>query len=221
MKWLLALGAAVFVVYWLVRRRAASSSVLEARIATSDALHYSVAFVELCPGVQPVEYVWLCILLAAKLLYNMGKDQKQAEAKTHLLDIIRTLGATDLWRAGNLVVEALEPIEIATKEASGSRLVTARVIYVNPMLRHIWTTIPLSWFEHQFPHSFLAVVQTSLPKLNDILRDRLQGALAKMSELYDGNEWDPASLKSLAQVPSLAFWDARIIVRDRNSVRPV
>ena len=116
MKWVLGIAAALVAAYWVLRRRAVGN-LLEARISTPDGLHYSVEFVELHAGAQPVEYVWLCILLAAKLLYNMGNDHKQADAKVHLLWLITILGGTDLSRGSSLVDATLEPIEVSDRKS--------------------------------------------------------------------------------------------------------
>lgn len=130
---------------------------------------------------------------------------------------MRRLGAIDLRRAVNLPAEMREAIEIVTKAPRGSKTIIVKVRYVNACRRTSWTTIPLRWFNPELPRSFLAVVQGCLPKLDDDLRDRLQGALVRMLELYDEPQWDCVSLKSLAEVPCLAFSDARIIVRDPAS----
>ena len=85
-------------------------------------------------------------------------------------------------------------------EHTGKKIV-AKVAYVNAGIRFIWTSVPLNWFEYQFPHSFLAVVHAVLPRLDKMLRQRLQGSLARMAELYLEDGWDPASLDALNQFP--------------------
>ena len=207
------IGTAIVIialVIWFIRRRSSYIYLLEATVATSNAQDYYVTFRELHPETKPIEYVWLCLLLASKLLYNMGKDRKQAEAKSLSHNLIRILGNTNLAEIDNVVEITGQPLRVLdVSQPPPGKTIVGKLAYVNPLKRLIWTSIPVTWFEYQFPYTFLAVVEASLPKLDKMHRDRLQESLSRMAKLYAGGS-DSASLAALYQVPDLAFADATI-----------
>jgi len=200
----------IVVVVWIIRKRNSYMYLLEAKVVTKNAQDYSVRFRELHPETKPIEYVWLCLLLASKLLYNIGNDRKQAEAKSLLHDLIGVVGNTNLSDIDDVVQVTGQPIRVLDSPESSGKTIVAKLAYLNPMTRLIWTSLPATWFEHQFPHTFVAVVQATLPKLDTVHRQRLQGSLSRMAELYAEGS-DTASLTALNEVPHLAFTDAKVI----------
>ena len=201
----------IALVIWFIRRRGSCIYLLEATVVTSNAQDYYVTFREPHPETKPIEYVWLCLLLAAKLLYNMGKERKQAEAKSLLHDLIRILGNTKLSEIDNVVQITGQPLRVVdVSQPPPGKTIVSKLAYVNPLKRFIWTSIPITWFEYQFPYTFLTVVNAVLPKLDKMHRDRLQGSLARMAELYAERN-DSHSLSASLEVPHLAFADAKEI----------
>lgn len=213
MKLLLVILSLVIIgIVWLLRQRARYMYVLRASVSTSDGFRHFVGFEHLHPETKPVEYVWLCLFFAAKMLYNMGNQEKHEEARELLLGLIAAVGETDLVGSDDIIQETLQPIEVFPGQPDrGAKTIAAKVAYFNPMSRYIWTSLPYACFTFQFPHSFLAIVQASLPKLDTMLRHRLQGSIARMAELYEEGAWDPASLHALKNVPLLAFLEAKVI----------
>ncbi len=208
MKIAIALGL-LLVVAWIVNRRRQYTYVLEAKITTPDGAYYAVSFGDLRSDAKPIEYVWLCILLPAKLLFVAGNEQKQADAKSRLLSLISIIGRTDLSGTVDLVAVTGDPIDVRIDGESNGKTITAKLAFVNPMRRFIWTSLPMTWFMYQFPHSCLAVVQASLPSLDAMHRQHLQRGLSRLAELYLDEGWDPSSPKTLANAPLIAFRDAK------------
>jgi hypothetical protein len=185
--------------------------VLETTVVTSDGHAYYVAFRSLHDEANPIEYVWLCLMLASKLLYVIGNQRRQQPAKAMLREFIQRIGDTRLAET-DTVADLAGPklrVFLANPPPSGKTII-GRLAYVNPAKRLIWTSIPVVWYENQFPHTFLAVVDAALPALDRFHRDRLQGSLARMAELYAEGR-DSSSLAELMKVPRLAFMEAKVV----------
>jgi len=203
----------LLVVVKMIRVRLSRFYVLEALIGSEDDEVYNVVFRKIHPDMQPVEFVWLCLLLAAKLLYVMGNDAKQADAKRLLLATIALVAHTPLATTDDLLGQLKGDLKVdTTVPSSRARVIKARIAYVDVATRTIWTSLPFVQFVLQYPCAWLATVQASLPHLNETLRDRLQGALLRMDQLYREEGWDPATLRSLQYVPTMAFNEAKVVV---------
>lgn len=201
----------VLVIWYIRRIRGSYMYLLEAKVVTSDAQDYYVTFRELHPETKPVEYVWLCLLLASKLLYIMGNDPQYAVAKRLFHDLIRKLGNTNLSGIEDVVKITGNQIRVLdVSEAPPGKTIVAKLAYVNLFQRMLWTSLPVTWFASQFLHTFISVCDAALPKLDTMHRDRLQGSLARMAELYAEGR-DPASLAALLEVSHFAFNEAKVI----------
>ena len=203
-----ALVVGIVLVVWFVRQRSSYMYILQAEIVAISPDSYSVSFQNLHPEAKPIEYVWLCLQLAAKLLYNIGNDPNQANAKRQLMELIRVLGETDMSNDVDLIEITGRSIQVTEKPVTSGKKIVAKLAYVNPITRLIYTSLPVTWFDSQFPDTFLAVVYTALPKLDELCRARLQGSLARMSEIYS-YEADSSTLTALREVPHRAFIEAK------------
>ena len=200
----------VLVVIWFIWQCSRYMYVLQASVVARNPGEYSVKFEELHPETKPIEYVWLCLQLAAKLLYNMGNDPNQAETKHTLNSLIGILGDTDLSGDVNVLNTAGRSIRVSEDATTSGKKIVAKLAYVNPMTRLIWTSLPVTWFEHQFPDTLIAIVHTAIPRLDEVCRQRLQGSLARMAEIY-AEGTDSSTLDALREVPHRAFMEARVI----------
>ncbi len=213
MIWLLLIGAIILLfVGRNFLKSANATTLLEATISSTDALTYKVSFKPLHSDLKPVEYVRLILCFAAKMLHVIDpKDPNQSHIKNSILASIKKLSDTDLSQ--NIDVMSVCGQEEIINSTIGTALskdkkIVATLYFLNPMERAINTTLPMSWFEYQFLHSWLALVQESLPKLNGLMANRLQMSLKKMAELYLDQGIDYSSTKSLNEVPTIAFVDA-------------
>lgn len=102
----------------------------------------------------------------------------------------------------------LEGISVKeVNERATGKTITAKLSYVNIFARTLHTTLPLRYFEGQFPHTILAVLAASLSKLEPVHLEHLQGGFARMYELC--GEIDYTTLAGLAEISGRAFGEAR------------
>jgi len=204
------LGALVVAIILFFLLKPKSIGLVKASITATSPLEYSVQFQELHEDVKPVEYVWLCLLLASKLLFNMGNDAKQTEAKQVLHELIAVFGRTDFASSQEILRLTEAPLDIAINGDNTGKTISAIIEYQNIHSRSIATFLPATWYEFQFPHTLIASVYAVLPKLDEMLRKKLQGSFARMAELYTDGA-DSASMKSMIEVPQIAFMDSKVI----------
>ena len=192
-------------------KKAAGVPLLEVTIATRDGRTFNVSYQKRHPHTQPVEYVRMVLCFAAKMLYNIATTNPREASG--LLQCIQILGETHLSHASDVPTLCGVPIVVA-ESASGSsgKKVKAVLHYRNAVMRSIQTSIPATWFENQFLCSWLAIVQTSLPKLDEMLMNRLHGSLKRMASIYLDDHADPSTLAALVQVPNQAFVEAEVVI---------
>lgn len=183
---------------------------LRATIGTPDGKSYRVHIEVLHDDVKPVEYVWLILTFAAKMLYVIDPEDPRLEpAKECLIMGIRTLGDSGLSPTTDVASFCMQEISLSGGGGrSADREIDATLMYVHPMLRLVETSLPETFFPLQFFHSWLAVVQQSLGELDEMHLTRLAGALRRMADLYLEEGVDPLERDSVINVPSTAFWEA-------------
>ena len=195
---------------FLFLKKAAGVPLLEATVATHDGRTFNVSYQKRHPEMLPVEYVRMILCFAAKMLYNIAPTNPD-EAR-RLLQCIQMLGETRLSQTSDILTTCGMPIVVAeSSSVSQGKKVKAVLGYKNVMMRSIQTSIPATWFDNQFVCSWLALVQTSLPKLDDMMVDRLQGSLKRMASIYLDDHANPGTMAALVQVPNQAFVDADVI----------
>ena len=208
--WLiLGVGMVALVIYRGIRRGGALP-LLRADIGTSDGVRFEVAYHIQHEEMAPVEYVRLILHFAAKMLYNLDpKDPTTSREAEAILLAIRRIAEKGI--APNTDVGSLTESPITVEEVSEvncEQTVRATLGFVNPMLRAIHTSIPLRWLENQFLHSWLALVQTTLPKLDALLVERLNGSLKTLNDMYTSGGVDSKTLDGLREAPNAAFVNA-------------
>ena len=196
---------------FLLQKKAAGVPLLEVTVATHDGRTFGASYQKRHPDMQPVEYVRMILCFAAKMLHNIAPTVPD-EAR-RLVQCIQLLGETRLSQTTDILTTCGMPIIITeSPSTSSSKKVKAILGYKNAMMRSIHTSIPAAWFDNQFLCSWLAVVQTSIPKLDDMMVNRLQGSLRRMASIYLDEHADPSTLAALVQVPNQAFVDADVII---------
>lgn len=193
-------------------RTAAGVPLLRATVGTVDGGEYTVLIEKLRPDVEPVEYIWMILFFATKMMYNLWPTD--AGQVGLFQDCIKALGNTQIGKDTNVFEVCRMPkVEVseATAQPAGKRVV-ATLYYPSITNRVIRTSIPLSPVQLQYLYSWLSLVQTALPRLNSLLLDRLQGALKVMGHLYEECGVDAGSLVACADVPSKAFFGAEPVV---------
>ncbi len=219
--WLiLGVGLVALVVY-RGTRRVGAVPILRADIGTSDGRRFEVAYHIQHQEMAPVEYVRLILHFAAKMLYNLDpKDELTTQETEAFLRTIRLLAERGVARdtnVGALIGSPLSVEEVASVDCD--KTVRATLGFVNPMIRSIHTSIPLRWIEYQFLHSWIALIHTSLPKLDAVLVERLNGSLMRLNVLYELDGVDPKTLAGLREAPNDAFLDA--VVTSNEARRPL
>lgn len=204
---LILLVASVFVLL----KKAAGVPLLDVTVATHDGCTFTVSYTKRHPDMLPVEYVRMILCFAAKMLYNVAPTNP-GEARG-FLQCIQMLGETRLSQSRDVLATCGMPIVVAeSSSASQGKKVRAVLGYKNVMMRSIQTSIPATWFQNQFLYSWLAIVHTSIPKLDDMMANRLQGSLKLMASMYLDDQADPGTMAALVRVPNQAFMDANVIV---------
>lgn len=208
--WLILGIALVVLVIYRGRRRGGAVPILRADIGTSDGRRFQVAYHIQHQEMVPVEYVRLILHFAAKMLYNLDpKDELAAQETEAFLRTIRLLAERGVARdtnVGALIGSPLSVEEVTSVDCD--KTIRATLGFVNPMIRSIHTSIPLRWIEYQFLHSWLALIHTSLPKLDAVLVERLNGSLKRLNVMYTTDDVDPKTLAGLREAPNAAFTKA-------------
>ena len=206
------LASAVLILIAIISiKKSAGIPVLEATAATQNGIIFEVCYRQLNSEFKPVEYVHLTLCLAAKILYIIPSSKR--EEANELLSCIDLLGNSRLEQTTNVL--SLCGRGIIANELDGKiegKKVKATLYYKNILQRNIKTSIPITWFEYQFLNSWLSILQTSLPKLDKILLEKLQGALKRMNSLYVDESLDFTTLEALVVVPSRAFIEAEVVI---------
>lgn len=186
---------------FVLLKKAAGIPLLEVTVATPDGRTFTVSYTKRHPDLRPVEYVRMILCFAAKMLYNVAPTNPD-EARG-FLQCIQMLGETRLSQSSDVLATCGMPIFV-TESSSGShgKKVKAVLGYKNIMMRSIQTSIPATWFQNQFLYSWLAIVHTSIPKLDDMMANRLQGSLKRMASMYFDDHVDPGTMAALMQVPN-------------------
>lgn len=213
MWWIVGIVVIVgLMVWWLANLRGRPSNrLLEVSVATADGERYEVAYDELRPDVKPVEYVRLALMFAAKMLYNMGDQDVHIRQRREFLDTLKRLGSSESGRSVNR--DALSDLAggITVQEVAENptgREIRATLGFVDTETRSVYTRLPATWYEHQFLDSWLAILKTVRPRLDERLTRHLHGSLRRLHELYRSGDEDPTTLSGLASAPNRAFLEA-------------
>jgi hypothetical protein len=195
-------------------RKSLGVPLFEVAIATNDGCAFAVSYQQRHAEMQAVEYVRMILYFAAKMLFIIG-DRQQNEAR-RFIGCILLLGDSELSHETDVVAMCRIPIVVSESSAQQGCKVQATLSYQNIVRRSIWTTIPQSWFPNQFLYSWIAIVQTALPKLDEDLVDLLRASLNRMAAMYLDNNVDPSSITALANAPAQAFIDADMSMCSRR-----
>lgn len=213
MWWVIGLITVGFVLWFLANLRGRSKNrLLEVCVATPDGEHYKVAYEQLRDDTKPVEYVRMVLMFAAKMLYNMGDTQAHAQQQRAFLDALRQLGSMDPASSSDLDLPIRLGRNLLVEEVAAEpkgRSIRATLGFVDAQSRSVFTKLPASWYDDQFLDSWLAVLQTTLPKLDELLTRRLFASLERLHELYRSGEEDPTSRRGLVSAPNRAFVEAQ------------
>lgn len=196
------IAAFVLVIFWCFKPRL--QPLIELTVSTDDGYRYTVHFRSIHPEAKPIELVFLCLHLAAKLLFIIGNDARQAIDRARLIDLIEQFGNTDLTSVQNAVAEASE--DMCFSDDMGKNLKSVVALLACPIgknQRKIHTKIPLSHFQMQYPRTFLAAIQFALANLDEKHRECLRIGLQEMASAYR-NGMDPSALSTFHQVPDIA-----------------
>lgn len=186
-----------FLLLCVLHKASLGVPLLRATVKTQDARTYFVALTELNMQATPVEYVWLTLLSAAKMLYVMGNDSQFAKSRSDLLRAIETLSHHPLQRGTDVIglcERTLTVVEAALDFPTKLRFV-AKVGFLTETYRGFHTKIPWSASipEDFYPDCWLAIVAAALPRLDEELLARLHVALHRMARAYRSGQVDPAS----------------------------
>ena len=208
--WILLIVGAI--VAWCFYQISGKMPLLEATISSPDGLRYKVSFEQKHPDMKPVEHVRMILGFAAKMLHIIDpNDANQTDVQRELLESIRELSCIELNHQTDVMEACGQPIGCTKGEAgSEDKTIVATLYFMNPMERFVNTSLPYGWFQYQFLHSWLALVQETLPKLDEMQIDRLQKSLKRMSEMYFEEGADYSSMQALGEVPNRSFADAAI-----------
>lgn len=190
-----------------LKRKVSACALLEVAINTNDGIDFFVKYQKRHPEMQQVEYVRLILNFAAKMLCNIGDSNTSESLK--LIQSIKLIGDTHLAIDSNITEICRMPI-IATESSPlhSGKSINAVLGFQSDVMRSIYTTIPVTWFENQFLYSWIAIVQTSIPKLDNKMLRVLEKSLKRMASLYIDEKVNPVSIKGVTQVPNAAFIDA-------------
>lgn len=209
MIWLFIGAIILLIVGWYLLRSANSEILLEATISTTDALTYKLYFKSHQTNLNPAEYVRLILCFGAKMLHIIDpNDPNQTHVKNEILESLKKLSETELSQ--NTDIMSVCDQDNFIKSSVGApkpkdKKIVATLYFLDSMQRGITTSLPVKWYEYQFLHSWLALIQESLPKLDDFLIDHLQKSLKQMAELYFEEGIDYSTIDALNNVPNIAF----------------
>lgn len=218
MTWLLAVGALLLLGVLLVRRtakRAAGMPLLGALVSTPDGRRYTVQYDPLHPQTQPVERVRLILAYAARAILLTDRDAYQQLAIQVLLEEVGRSGPEDVGANRYEVLdEDWQPSKLRIEEraVTGGKVVKLRLGFVNVAARSLWVGLPASWFHNQFYHTLIALIETSLPDLDETLRGKLINSCAELAGMYRRDPTCRGSARAAATYPNDAFMMATSVV---------
>src|SRR5437588_506304 len=110
---------------------------LRAIVSTEDGFHFFVKLDDLHSDTKPVEYVWLVLLSAAKILFVMGNDREFAKPRTDLIRAMELIGRIGLNSDSDVVgLCSRQMTVVATPLAPPSRMrLIATVGFLNTFTR--------------------------------------------------------------------------------------
>jgi hypothetical protein len=200
--WILAAALCLWGIVYLLKK-SRGIPVLSVTVATGDGFIFEVSFEKLHPEFNSVEYIHLILHSAAKFLYIIPRSKR--EQAIDFLSYIELLGDIELEASANILSFCGRAIIANEYKSDCQNYMRATLFYKDVMRRNISTSIPLAWFENQFLNAWLALVQTTLPKLNAVLLSKLQCSLNRMSAIYNVEGVDFSAISALMNVPNRAF----------------
>ena len=208
MTWLI-ISIILLFVGWYFLSGANKKTLLEARISTSNAQNYKVAFSVLEPDLVPNEYIRLILGFVTKMLHIIDpNDPNQTSVKQEILLSIKKLSDSELNHDTNVAIVCDQHIHSSSGEPSSrDKKIVATLYFLNPMERFVNTSIPTRWYEYQFLHSWIALIQATLPKLNEKQLNHLHHSLKVMREMYFEENIDFSKMESMAYVQNRSFSD--------------
>ena len=207
--WILLIVGAI--VAWYFYQSSRKIPLLKATISSPDGLRYKVSFEKEHSEVKSVEYIRMVLCFAAKMLHIIDpNDANQTDVQRELLEAIQKLSRIKLNHQTDVMEACGQPIDCTKGKAnSEDKTIVATLYFMNLMERFVNTSLPYKWFRYQFLHSWLALVQETLPKLNEMEIYLLQRSLKRMSEFYFEEGADYSSLQALREVPNRAITEAK------------
>lgn len=221
MTWLLIVVVLLIMAFFVVRglaRKAAGMPLLSAAVATPDGKTYVVDFEQLHPQFQPVEYVRLILGFAARAV-QLTNTSDQSYHQLAIQQLIEHIGGStpDSIEANQYEVldEDWQLMKLRISEGStpsSGKAIKMRLGYLDAATRSIWVDLPPSWYHNQFYHTLIALIETSLPKLDDVLRGKLINSCKLMGKAYMGNREAKGSAAVAASIPNEVYMASTTVV---------
>lgn len=210
MTWLI-ISIILFAIGWYLLRGANKKTLLDAKISTSNAQDYKVAFDVLQSDMVPNEYIRMALGFVTKMLHIIDpNDPNQIGVKQEILSSIKKISDSELNHESDIAEICGQYINCTTGNPnSGDKKITATLYFINPMERFVNTSIPnTGWYEYQFLHSWIALLQASIPKLNEKQLKHLHHSIKRMAEMYFKENVDFTKIEAMGHVQNRSFIDA-------------
>jgi len=184
---------------------------LSARIVTDEDHRYFISFTKHDPELKLSEFVRLPLHYYAKMLFNFDTtNSEMAQAAFILNNMIRSVLSRGISKNSD-VLKSAEIDDVAAVVSAPPRNIPREIMatlyFVDEAQRHIITSLPRSAYAQHSVFSTVALIQATLPQLDEASVGILSRALASMNAAYDTGE-SYSDIRNLAVVPTLAYHSA-------------
>lgn len=213
MTWLI-ISIILLIVGWYLLRGANRKTLLKASISTTDAQNYKVSFAVLQPDIVPNEYIRMVLGFITKMLHIIDpNDTRQIGVKQEILSSIRKISTAGLNHNSDLAAICDQYINCTIGAANQrDKKIIATLYFINPMERFVNTSLPNDgWYEYQFLHSWIALIQAILPKLNEKQLKHLHNSIKKMAEMYFENRINFSKMEAMELVQNRSFIESALV----------
>jgi hypothetical protein len=203
---LLFLIVVVAAMYWVAAKALTAKAIMAFTATTPDGKAFSVKIDRYRGEVDQIEWVWLCILYAAKVLYVIG-DESSSET-SDFKGCMDRLGSTELSALRIQIVCGLicsDLPEISEYELNG-RSVKAVLSYLNENARSVQTSLPLQPYRNQYLNTWICLLVSAVKNMDSHHKQILRCALRNMAVSYRSHS--TCSMGSMATVSSEAVRNA-------------
>ncbi len=204
---LLIVVAAAF--YWATARLLNARSIMAFTTTTPDGKVFSVKTDKHRGEVDQIEWVWLCILYASKVLYVIGDENSSETAD--FKSCMNRLGNTELSEHRVRIVCGVicsDLPEISDHELHG-KSVKAVLSYLNDDSRSVQTSLPLQPYRNQYLNTWICLLVSAVKNLDSMHRKILRSALLNMAVAYRSH-----STCSMDSMVSVSFQAVRTAIAE-------